>query len=109
MDVRYRHGSKNDTGSWKMMLGKFESPEILDVRTIRFRKKPGSEKDWRDLQNVGFFYILPKHAFESQDFNSSSSWTPLFAERIRFLGSPSRSKLNLFALTAGGAEICRPA
>ena len=60
---------KNDTGSWKMMLGKFESPEVLDVRTIRFRKKPGSEKDWRDLQNVGFFYILPKHAFENHDFN----------------------------------------
>ena len=61
--------NKNDTGSWKMMLGKFESPEVLDVRTVRFRKKPGSAKDWRDLQNVGFFYILPKHAFENQDFN----------------------------------------
>ena len=60
---------KNDTGPWKMQLGKFESPEILDVRTVRFRKKPGSEKDWRDLQHVGFFYILPKHAFENQDFN----------------------------------------
>ena len=61
--------AKNDTGSWKMLLGMFESPEVVDARTVRFRKKPGSEKDWRDLQHVGFFYILPKHAFEGQDFN----------------------------------------
>ena len=60
---------KNDTGPWKMSLGGFESPEVLDVRTVRFRKKPGSSPDWRDLLHCGFFYILPKHAFDGLDFN----------------------------------------
>ena len=59
----------NDTGPWKMILGLFESPQVLDARTVRFRKKPGAPKDWRDLQHCGFFYIMPKHYFEGQDFN----------------------------------------
>ncbi len=59
----------NDTGPWKVMLGVFDSPEILDERTIRFRKKGGSAKDWRDLLTVGTFYVMPAHAFEGQDFN----------------------------------------
>ncbi len=60
---------KNDTGPWKVSLGAFESPEAIDARTVRFRKKPGSDSDWRDLLHCGFFYILPKHAFGGKDFN----------------------------------------
>ena len=45
---------KNDTGPWKVSLGAFESPEAVDVRTVRFRKKPGSDSDWRDLLHCGF-------------------------------------------------------
>ena len=60
---------KNDTGPWKVMLGMFESPEIVDERTIRFVKKPGSQKDWRDILNIGFLYVLPEHAFAGKDFN----------------------------------------
>ena len=59
----------NDTGSWKMQLGKFESPEALDERTVRFRRKPGGDIDWRDLQHCGFFYVMPRHFFEGRDFN----------------------------------------
>jgi len=59
----------NDTSSWKVILGTFESPEVIDERTIRFRKKPGHAKDWRDLINCGMFWILPRHAFEGKDFN----------------------------------------
>lgn len=59
----------SDSGPWKIMLGVFDSPEVLDERTIRFRKKGDSVKDWRDLSTVGMFYVLPKHAFEGQDFN----------------------------------------
>ena len=59
----------NDSGPWKVMLGVFESPEVLDERTIRFRKKGASVKDWRDLLTVGTFYIMPRHAFEGKDFN----------------------------------------
>ncbi len=58
-----------DSGPWKVMLGVFESPEILDGRTVKFRKRGDSPKDWRDLLTVGTFYVMPKHAFEGQDFN----------------------------------------
>jgi len=60
---------KNDTGPWKSMLGCFESPEVVDARTVRFRKKGESPKDWRDILNCAQFWILPKHAFAGCDFN----------------------------------------
>ena len=72
---------KNDTGPWKSTLAFFESPEVLDVRTVRFRKKGDSPKDWRDILNCSTFWILPKHAFEGLDFN----------------------KLNLVGAVVGGA------
>jgi len=59
----------NDTGSWKIILGQFESPEVVDARTVRFRKKPGSVKNWRDLLYCGTFYVMPRHAFEGKNFN----------------------------------------
>lgn len=58
-----------DSGPWKVILGVFESPEIVDERTIVFRKKGDSPKNWRDLSQCGTFYVLPKHAFEGKDFN----------------------------------------
>ena len=60
---------ESDTGSWKMSLGVFESPEVLSERMVRFRKKGGSAKNWRDIMHCGMFWVLPKHAFEKQDFN----------------------------------------
>ena len=48
------------------MLGVFESPQILGPRTVRFRAK---ESHWRNLSALGLFEILPRHAFEGQDFN----------------------------------------
>lgn len=60
----------NMTGSWKTTLGVFESPAVTGPRTVRFRKKAGSVKDWRDLLHCAFFPILPKHAFEGHDFNA---------------------------------------
>ena len=59
----------SDTGAWKVSLGAFESPEVVGERTIRFRKKGGSPKNWRDIMHCGMFWVLPKHAFEGQDFN----------------------------------------
>ena len=59
----------SDTGPWKAMLGFFESPEILDERTVRFRKKGDTPRDWRDILNCSSFWILPKHAFDGRDFN----------------------------------------
>ena len=60
---------KNDTGPWKSMLGFFQSPEVIDTRTVRFVKKGDSPRDWRDILNCSSFWILPKHAFEKTAFN----------------------------------------
>ena len=62
----------SDTGPWKTMLGVFESPEVLDGRTVKFRKKGDSPKDWRDLMHCGMFWILPERAFAGRPFNSAS-------------------------------------
>ena len=63
---------KSDTGSWKSTLGSFESPEVVDLRTVVIRKKGDSQKTWRDLLHCGFFPILPSHAFSGRPFNSVS-------------------------------------
>ena len=60
----------SDTGPWKSMLAVFDSPEVLDAQTVRFRKKGESSRDWRDILNCSSFWILPKHAFDGCDFNT---------------------------------------
>ena len=74
---------KSATGPWKSMLGFFDSPEVVDARTVRFRKKGDSPRDWRDILNCAMFWILPKHAFAGQDFD----------------------KLNLINAVVGGAYV----
>ena len=61
---------KSDTGPWKAVLGFFESPEVVDARTVRFRKKGDSPRDWRDILNCATFWVLPAHAFAGRDFNT---------------------------------------
>jgi microcin C transport system substrate-binding protein len=56
----------NLTGSMKVLLGVFASPEVLGERTVRFRAK---EAHWRNLLALGLFEIMPRHAYEGQDFN----------------------------------------
>jgi len=72
-DVKWTFDSvmdpKSDTGPWKAMLGFFESPEVVDRLTVRFRKKGDSAKDWRDILNCSSFWVLPRHAFAGQAFN----------------------------------------
>ena len=63
---------KSDTGPWKSTLGSFESPEVVDPRTVVIRKKGDSQKTWRDLLHCGFFPVLPSHAFRGRPFNSVS-------------------------------------
>ena len=63
---------KNDTGPWKSMLDVFERPEAVDRKTVRFRKKGESPRDWRDILNCAMFWILPKHVFAGRDFNKLS-------------------------------------
>lgn len=67
----------NDTGPWKVILGAFDSPEVIDERTVKFTKKGDAAKDWRDVMHCGTFYIMPRHYFEGKDFN-----------KIDLLGAP---------------------
>ena len=78
---------KNDTGSWKILLGDFESPEILDAHTVRFRKKGSSPKNWRDLSYCGTFYVMPMHYFKGRDFN-----------KVDLLGAPVNGPYKLGAV-----------
>ena len=64
--------AKSETGPWKTLLGAFECPEVLDARTVRFRKRGTSPRDWRDLLHCGMFWILPKHGLSGTDFNKVS-------------------------------------
>lgn len=66
--------SKTHSGSWKMILGDFFSPEILDAdsdrpMTVRFRKKGNAVRNWRDIMHCGTFWIMPYHALKDKDFN----------------------------------------
>lgn len=54
------------TGSSKVALGVFDSPQTQGASTIIFRAK---ESHWRNLLALGAFEILPRHAFKDQDFN----------------------------------------
>ena len=56
---------KNPTGAFKVMLGEFDSPKVIDAKTIRFQAK---NCHWRNLLALGTFEIMPKHAFEGEDF-----------------------------------------
>lgn len=64
--------AKSETGPWKTILGVFESPETPDARTVRFRKKGESPRDWRDLLHCGMFWVLPQHGFAGRNFNTVS-------------------------------------
>ena len=54
------------TGVHKMKLEPFETPIALDAMTVQFT---ATETHWRNLGAVGGMSIMPKHAYEQQDFN----------------------------------------
>ena len=59
------------TGPYKAQLCDFESPLVVDERTVVFRVHHG-QRHWRDLLHCGQFPIMPRHAFEGRDFNALS-------------------------------------
>jgi microcin C transport system substrate-binding protein len=59
----------NDTGPWKSVLSFFDSPVVIDERTVRFSKKSDSSPDWRDILNCSSFWILPKHKLKDKVFS----------------------------------------
>jgi len=56
----------NLTGPHKVPLERFEPPRILDERTIAFT---AHTVHWQNLGAVGGFMILPRHAYQGEDFN----------------------------------------
>ena len=65
---------KNPTGPHKVGLGEFNSPDVIDSQTIRFQAK---NCHWRNLLALGTFEILPKHAFEGEDFKKLNFDNPV--------------------------------
>lgn len=59
----------SDTGVYKSIYDVYEPPEVLDVRTVRFRVKAACPVDWRYLMNCGELHVMPKHYFGGKDFN----------------------------------------
>jgi microcin C transport system substrate-binding protein len=78
----------NLTGVHKLLLGRFESPAILDELTIRFTAK---EVHWQNLDTLAGFSILPRHAYEKQDFNKINFEFPVVSGPYR-LGEVKESR-----------------
>lgn len=56
----------NLTGGSKVAMMRFEEPEIIDERTIRFHAK---EVHWQNLLSLASLNVLPMHAMKDRDFN----------------------------------------
>jgi microcin C transport system substrate-binding protein len=54
------------TGAHKVHLRRFETPEVVDAQTIRFRAK---KVHWKNLGALAELRILPKHTFGDVDFH----------------------------------------
>ncbi len=71
---------ENITGVHKVFLARFESPSVIDDRTIRFAAK---EVHWQNLDTLASFAILPRHVFEKQDFNKINFEFPVVSGLYR--------------------------
>lgn len=71
---------KNLTGPHKIPFERFHPPEVINDRTIRFTAK---EAHWENLIAVGQFQILPRHAYEGQDFNKINFSFPVVSGPYR--------------------------
>lgn len=69
-DVRWTYDAimspNNMTGPHKANMERFEPPQVVDEKTIRFT---ANELHWKNLLASSDFFILCKHAYEKQDFN----------------------------------------
>ena len=71
---------ENITGPHKIFLGRFDSPEVVDERTVRFRAR---EVHWQNLDALASFNILPRHAMEEADFNKLNFEFPVVSGLYR--------------------------
>ncbi|MBR3086501.1 MAG: ABC transporter substrate-binding protein, partial [Kiritimatiellae bacterium] len=84
----------NQTGSIKVALQTFMAtpPEIIDPLTVKFT---ADETHWRNLNAVGGFEIMPKHAFEGRDFNKVNTDFPVVSGPYRISGFKPGVSLEL--------------
>jgi microcin C transport system substrate-binding protein len=64
----------NMTGPHKISMARFDPPEVVDERTIRFTAK---EIHWKNLLAAGGFHVMCKHAYEKRDFNTITFTFPV--------------------------------
>ena len=67
---------KNLTGPHKIAFERFNTPQVVDARTIRFTAK---EVHWKNLLSLGSFHVLPGHVFKDRDFNKINFEFPVVA------------------------------
>ena len=69
-DVKFTYdvimNPENLTSVMRMYLGRFNPPEIIDERTVKFTAKT---VHYKNLEMLAGFNILPKHLMEGKDFN----------------------------------------
>jgi len=77
-DVKWTYDTilnpKNMTGSHKISMERFHTPEIVDNLTIRFTAK---KIHWQNLLAAGGFQILSKTAYQKLDFNTINFEIPV--------------------------------
>jgi microcin C transport system substrate-binding protein len=83
---------KHAAGAMAAWLSIFESVEILDERTVRFHAK---NAHWRNLVAAGSIYIMPKHAFEGQNFNRLDFDNPVVSGPYTFSGGQEQIDTRL--------------
>lgn len=71
---------KHLTGPHKVDLERFEKPEVLGERSIRFTAK---EAHWKNLLTVAGLNVLPKHVMATQDFNKINFEFPVVSGPYR--------------------------
>ena len=83
-DVRWTYDTimdpNNMTGPHKIDLERFDPPEIVSDTEIRFTAKT---VHWNNLLAMVGFRVLPKHAFERQDFNKLNFEFPVVSGSYR--------------------------
>jgi len=83
-DVKWTYDAIMDpehlTGPHKIDLERFDPPEVIDERTIRFQAKT---VHWQNLGAAGGILILPKHAYEALDFNKINFEFPVVSGPYR--------------------------
>lgn len=83
-DVKWTYDAimnpKHLTGPHKIDMERFEPPLVLDEQTIRFKAK---DVHWKNLGACGSFYIMPRHAYQDNDFNKINFDFPIVSGPYR--------------------------